>query len=302
MEAAIVQVKPRGILHTEIVAPLSPMKKYNLRHVLYLAAIPIICAAAFVALLSIFSKLNLYYLQSNGLIVDDQIRTAYFHQVEMRIWEVLWYFLAQVLVTIIVGAVCMKWANAPFVSAEKMVLKTISDPDSLKPGAKMLSESLVFDRFVWQHCLRIRSGGPNTLQDLKLPNLGVNYLFLGKFYLVFGALSLLTGSVMGIIINTVFDKIVNLAINLVQNANVMTHYFVAQQEILKDAAFAMTILSLLFFFVIGLQISNYMSKMIFVFCRTMKEDRFPVQLRNGDIYDGFADALNKSWTVIQKKS
>ena len=75
----------------------------------------------------------------------------------------------------------------------------------------------------------------------------------------------MVGFVMGAIISSVYEKIVSIAIQFVQKKELMTHYFVAQQEILNDATKLMIALSW-----IGRSSVHFMSQS---FCWTVRCSR-----------------------------
>ena len=114
--------------------------------------------------------------------------------------------------------------------------------------------------------------------------------------MAFVTLSVLTGYSMGIVISSVYDRITALAFTLVKNSSLIAsqHFFAAEQDILYDATMITMFTSLVIYLVIGLQISRYMTSMIFVFSRAIEEDRFPVQLRLTDVYHGLATVLNRA--------
>ncbi len=283
----------------EIFPPIKPVLRYQLNQTFMLSLVPLICGMLLLFLLMIFSKLNLYYLESNGLILDEQVRDAYFHQVQLELFDVVWFLVMQLVATAAAAYVIMRWASSPFLSAKKMIMIAGNVPEKLQPASNFLTESHIFDRYIWSFCLRVKGGGENTLVHAPLPYTGVNFLFLLKFFLTFTTLSIITGYVMGIILSSVYERIVSLAIGLVRNTKVMSHYFLAQQDMLKDATYIMIIVSLVVYFFMGISISKYMSEMIYVFCRALKEDRFPVTLRGNDLYHDLADTMNQARKQIK---
>lgn len=283
----------------EIFPPLDPTTQYQLWNTIILSLVPLICGLLLLFLLVIFSKLNLYYLEANGLILDDQVRDAYFHQVQLELFDVVWYLVMQLVATFAVAFVVMRWTSSPFNSARKMVLIAAKKPDQLEPASRLLTESHIFDRYIWNFCLRVKNGGENNLAQAPLPYVGINPLFLLKFFLTFTMLSIITGYVMGIILSSVYERIISLALELVRNTKVMSHYFLAQQDVLQDATLIMIGVSLMVYFFMGLHISRYMSQMIYVFSRLLKEDRFPITLRGNDLYHDLADAMNQARKQIK---
>lgn len=283
-----------------IIAPMGPIARYHFRSALLLTGVPFLCGVVLVMLLMVFAKLNLYYLESNGLVIDEQIRDAYYSQVQTETLSVAGYLLLQLGVTAIVSIIVMRWASAPFTSATRTLETAFNAPERLKPNNRLLSESPFFDRVVWLFALRVKNGGGNAVKDGS-PRLMANLLFLLKFWVTFALLSVITGYFMGIIICTVYDRIVILALELVRAKNMTSsqHFFAAQEEILRDATNITTLVSLVIFFAIGMQIARYMATMIFVFARALEEDRFPVQLRTDDVYHALATVMNRAREKIK---
>ncbi len=278
-----------------ITAPLGPIARYHLRYASLLTFVPFICGILLILLLTVFAKLNLYFLEANGMMVNDQVREGYFSAVQTETMSMAGYLLLQLVVTGIVSIVVMRWASAPFMSAGRTVETAANNPEGLRPTSRMLSESPYFDRVIWLFALRVKNGGENQIKRSGhqfMPNV---YFFM-KFACSFAVLSVLTGWFMNIIIVSVYQEIVRIAIQLVQNSSMGSaqHYFAAQQDVLQDATYFTTAASLVIYCFVGFQISRYMSTMIFVFTRALEEDRFPIQLRTDDIYHGLAASLNRA--------
>lgn len=281
--------------NTNVTTPLGPIARYNLRYTILLTLVPLVCGLTLMLLLTVFAKLNLYYLEASGMLVNDEVRDAYFAQVQVETMGVAGFLALQMLMTAAVSIVVMRWASAPFTSALRTVETALAAPANLRPSMRMLSESPGFDRVIWLFALRVKNGGENQIKE-GLARYTANLLFLAKFALCFGALSVVTGRFMEITLGHVYDKVVALAIQLVKNTNLGSaqHYFSAQQDVLQDASRITTGISLLVYLVMGLNIARYMSTMIFVFSRALEEDRFPIQLRTDDVYHGLAASLNKA--------
>ncbi len=289
-----------GLANRNITTPLGPIARYNLRYVIMLTAVPFLCGVVLLMLLTVFAKLNLYFLEANGLIINEDIRDAYYSQVQVETLGAPSYLLLQLAVTAVVSIVVMRWASGPFSSATRVLETAIQSPEKLKPVNRWLSESPFFDRVIWLFALRVKNGGENQVKE-KNHRFATNLFFLLKFWATFAVLSVITGYFMGIIISTVYEKIVALAIALVHGANLTAsqHFFSAQQDILENATTITTWVSLTVYFVIGMNIARYMSTMIFVFSRALEEDRFPVQLRTDDIYHALASTLNRARDKIR---
>ncbi len=300
MDSTVPVAAAPSLAHRNITTPLGPVGRYRLRYAALLTFVPFLCGIVLLLLLSVFSKLNLFYLETSGLVIDDQIRDAYYTQVQTETMSVAGFLLLQLVVTAIVSVVVMRWASAPFTNAARTIETAVSNPEKLRPLSRWFSESPYFDRVVWLFALRIKNGGDAQLKD-RSPKFVANLLFLVKFWCSFAILSVITGYFMGIIISTVYGKIIALAFDLVKNANLKgaQHFFAAQQEVLIDATWITTATSLVVYFVIGVQISRYMTTMIYVFARAIEEDRFPVQLRADDVYQGLAVTLNRAREKIR---
>jgi hypothetical protein len=283
-----------------IIAPLGPIARYHLHNVLLLTAVPFLCGIVLLMLLTVFAKLNLYYLEANGLLIDEQVRDAYYSQVQTETLGVGGYLLLQLAVTAVVSVIVMRWASAPFQSATRVIETALTNPSGLKPVNRWLSESPFFDRIIWLFALRVKNGGENQVKDSG-GRFTANIFFLLKFWATFATLSIATGYFMGIIISTVYERIISLALALVRakNMSASQHFFEAQQDILHDATTITTIVSLIVFFLIGLRISRYMSTMLFVFARALEEDRFPVQLRTDDVYHALGTIMNRAREKIR---
>lgn len=285
----------------EVISPLGPIAKYQIKHTFILSLVPIACGSILLMLLSMFAKLNLYYLEASGLMVDANVRDAYFRQVESEMFAVIGFLGLQFLFTFVISYVVVRWANSPFLSAQKMIETAMERPDDLRPQSRWLSESVSFDRFTWLFALRVRSGGkPQEIE--KVPGIGVNLPFFIKFIIAFTFLSIGTGYSVGIIFNNVFRRIVDLGVTLipVNRVQLAQQYFSAQEEVLRDTVTLVTCISWIVFFFLGLNLARYMSTMIFVFSRAMQEDRFPVTLRTGDIYHDLARTLNNARSKFLK--
>lgn len=300
IETPTVSVPSTSLAKRNVTPPLGPIGRYNLQYTVLLTAVPLFCGIVLLLLLTVFAKLNLFYLEANGLIVNEVIRDAYYSQVQDETLGVAGYLLLQFAVTGVVSIVVMRWASAPFVNATRVIGTAVSNPEKLKPLNSWLSESPFFDRVIWLFALRVKNGGENQVKGSS-GRFSANLFFLVKFWITFAILSVVTGYFTGIIIGTVYDKVVALALELVrrQNFTASQHFFTAQQEILGNATTITTCVSLAFYFVIGLKIARYMNTMIYVFSRALEEDRFPIQLRSDDIYHSLSTVMNRAREKIR---
>jgi hypothetical protein len=278
---------------------VGPIAKYHIQNVILLTAVPFLCGVVLLFLLLVFSKLNLFYLEANGLVVLEEVRDAYYSQVQTETLSVAGYLILQLAVTAVVSAVVMRWASAPFVNATHTLETALRDPANMKPTNRWLSESQFFDRVIWLFALRVKNGGENQVKDIHkgFPNL----FFLVKFWITFGVLSIFTGYMMGYVISSVYDQVVQIALEVARTKSLSSsqHFFAAQQDILGDAIKITTIVSLVIYFAIGMRISRYMNTMIFVFARALEEDRFPVQLRTDDVYHSLGAVMNRAREKIR---
>ena len=71
--------------------------------------------------------------------------------------------------------------------------------------------------------------------------------------------------------------------------------FVAQQEIMQDIVWLFFAVSLVIFLFVGYQISRYMREMTQIFSFRIERNRFPIRLRQSDVYHGLADRLNEAF-------
>jgi hypothetical protein len=282
----------------ELVRSLNDSDRYQIKYILLLVSIPLFCGTLLLLLFYVFAELNLYFLEANGLILDEQVREGYFQQLGIEIFSVIGYLGLQLLATFVAAIVVMRWASAPFASAMVHMKAALEKKDlSESSFTRWLSESPSFEKQIKQFSENVRQG---RLQATDKPQgFATNYPFLLKFVIMFGILSLSTGYVMSIILDSVYTRIVSLALQTVKANQFVGHYFVAQQEILQKANSFTVALSLLLYFLVGLQISRHMGTMIFVFSRAIHEDRFPIVLRSSDIYVGLAESLNEGRSRIK---
>ncbi|MGE3262630.1 MAG: hypothetical protein AB7K68_12685 [Bacteriovoracia bacterium] len=285
-------------LNTNIPLPrVNPQVSYQIRQAFLLSLVPLFCGMLLMLLLFVFAKLNLYYLEANGLILDSQVRDAYYLQVQVEILGVIGFLVAQTLMTAAVTFVVMRWATAPFTNAYRMLELAVNSPDAMKPMSRWLSESPKFDSVIFDFCRKIRGEQTAPAQETDT-YFQINLRFLVKFLAATAALSVLTGYVTTIIFGTIYRHIVDLALQLVQSSRSMPHYFLAQEEILSDGAFLLSLISFAVFACLGIQIARYMANMVFVFSRAIQEDKFPITLRSNDVYKDLAAALNEARVKI----
>jgi hypothetical protein len=270
---------------------LNRVRQYQFKCAWLLTAVPLVCAVTLSSIMFFFAQLNLYYLENSGLIVSDQIRQAYYIQVQMQLLETGWIIACLFLVTFIVSVVIMNWAVSPFVNAETVLRAALKDPKGKREESDWLSESPLFHHVIWGLAQRL-SDNTHAFDKIDEPQYRFNFRFMFKFVCSFFAVSMMTGYVVGIVLNTVYLKIVDLAISLVR-MNQRGYYFVAQEEMLKTGVTFMIALCCLVYLIIGIYVTRYLSNMLFVFTRAVKERHFPLKLRDSDVYHSLADAISE---------
>jgi len=141
-----IEAPPKSFSRRNLTTPIGPVGIYHLHYTLILSSVPFLCGLMMLLLISVFAKLNLYYLEANGLIVDEQVRDAYYSQVQTETMSVAGFLLLQIVVTALVSIIVMRWASAPFANAVRTVEQALEQPDLLRPRSRLLSESPFFDR------------------------------------------------------------------------------------------------------------------------------------------------------------
>lgn len=269
---------------------LSRVRMYQLKCSLLLTSVPLICSASLTALLFFFAQQNLYFLENGGLIISEAVRQAYHDQVVLELFDVMWLLGALFLFTFVISFMLVGWAVSPFVNAEKVLLSALADNNKLQTENDWLSESPAFHKVIWglTQCLKNKK---DMLTDLESPTYKFAWRFYLKFAASFYAVSIATGYILGVLLNTVYVKIVSLAVNLMK-MNKSGYYFLAQEELLRVGSILMIVLSCLVYAIIGFYLTRYMSNMLFVFIRAVKEHHFPLKLRDSDVYHGLALAIS----------
>ncbi|MGE3260433.1 MAG: hypothetical protein AB7K68_01525 [Bacteriovoracia bacterium] len=270
---------------------LGRVRIYQLRCALLLSFVPVVCTAALMGLLSFFAQMNLYFLENGGLIVSEVIRNAYQVQVQMALADVAWYLVALFGLTFLISFLLMGWAVSPFVNAEKLLRQKLKNKELDAKKNDWLSESPDFHRVIWglAHQLKEKNF---AFDKIKKPRYRFNYRFYLKFVLSFYLVSLATSHIVGIALNTVYVKVVSLAISLTR-MNQKGHYYISQDDLMHLGANWMFGLSCVIYAIIGYYITRYMSNMLFVFNRAVAERHFPLKLRDSDIYHDLAEAISE---------
>ena len=271
----------------------NPVQRFRARYAIYLALVPLVCALVLLALVLIFAKLNLYHLEGSGVIIDPQVRTAYYDQVIEEVAPILGYFSLMLLLTLAVGWVVMNWATHPFRHAEEALRRLVVEKKRIEIDMNWQTESLDFEQTVQAYIDAVSSKSKLEKSSEPTVRYTLNYKFLFKFIAVFLPVSIITSMILRIVVESVYGKIVSLALNLLHGRTIQSHYILAQQEVLDDTQNIMLIVSVFAYFLIGRYLSHHISTMIFVFTRAMRETKFPVKLRPTDIYHSLADVLNQ---------
>lgn len=269
---------------------MGKVRSYQFRCSLLITLVPLICMMLLIALLYCFAQINLYFLENNGLMISEEIRQAYADQIKLEMYDVVYYLFLLVGVTFFVGYVAMTWAVSPFVNAEKTLRLALANSGKAKAELGWLSECPELARTVQKLVVRLRDPLAPFPREPD-PVYSFNFRFFAKFALIFAVISVLTGNVMGIVLSTVYTKIVSLALSFVK-MNHRGYYFTAQEELLSSGVKFMTYVSVLSFVIIGIQITRYLSNMTFVFVRAIHRHHFPLKLRDSDVYHGLADAIS----------
>lgn len=280
---------------------LSGLQNYRVRWAFYLTLVPLIATAVLLIQLLIFSMLNLYYLEGNGLIIDAQIREAYYQQVFDEVTPILLSLLALIATSFIVSLVAMNWATAPFRTAENNIRNFKDKSSPLKLSSSWASENPLLDRAVHAFLKQLATGEPQKEFQRRTPFFGLNVGFLFRFVSIYLVMALITGAVLGSLLNQAFTKIVSLALNLLPSQVIRGHYFTAQEQVLSLGVITTVVVSVFVYCLIGFQVTNYMSTMVMVFYRSFKEQRFPIQLRKSDVYHSLALAVNEKVEQFGKK-
>jgi hypothetical protein len=251
----------------------------------------VLCTLALTTLLTLFARMNLYFLENSGMIIDEQVRSAYETQLQLSFFEVSWYLVALFALTFMISYLLMGWAVSPFLSAENLLRRKLKQPEFVAQEDNWLSESPLFHRIIWGLAQQIKEKN-FSIKNMDSPRYRFNWRFFTKFVLSFYLVSWATSHVVGIILNSVYLKVISLAITLTRMSQ-KSHYYLSQEGLMNLGVNGMLALSCLIYAVIGYYITRYMSNMLFVFTRAVKERHFPLKLRDSDIYHGLAEAISE---------
>lgn len=282
----------RGLTREFHVFPkLTKPQSYQFKCAFLLTGVPLVCALFLTALIFFFAQQNLYFLENGGLLISEEIRQAYHDKVLLELVDVSWYIFALFALTFGISYFLMGWAVSPFINAERVLRKALEDPNCKSEENDWFSESPTFHHVIWGMVQRLKD--PSYQYDaFEEPTFQFSYRFMLKFCLSFLVVSFSTGAVLGIMITTVYNKIIDLAISLMRLSN-QHYYFLAQEELLRTGVFLTILLSCFTYLVIGYYVTRYLSNMVFVFARAVKLHHFPLKLRDSDIYHDLAWAISE---------
>ena len=270
---------------------LGKVRSYQLKCTFLLTAVPFVCLLVLTVLLFNFAQMNLFFLENQGVLLGEELRQAYFDQVQLELNDVVWLIAALCALTFGVAYMVMGWAVSPFLNGERVLRKAMAAPATSQPETDWLSESPPFHTVIWGLCNRLQD--PNYSPTvMKKPQYRFNWRFFSKFVLSFCAVSVATGWVLGVMLSSVYTKIVSLAITLMHMRG-EGHFFVAQEQMLRSGVAFTVLLSGITFALIGYYVTVYMSNMQFVFTRAVREKHFPLELRDSDIYHSLASAISE---------
>lgn len=280
-----------GMKNIVIFPELSRVRHYQLKCALLLTSVPLFCTAVLASLIFCFSQLNLYYLENGGLLVSEVIRQAYHDRIQTELLDVAWLLGLLFVFTFSASIFLMGWAVSPFINAERVLLSALTDTQRPQRETDWLSESPAFHKVIWGLAQRLRDK-KYPFDQIEEAKYKFNYRFFFKFALSYYLLSLATSYVLGVVLNTVYMKIVNIAISSVTMKQ-KGYYFLAQEELLRKGVTLMAVVSCLVYAVVGYYVTRYMSNMLFVFTRAVREHHFPLKLRDSDVYHGLANAISE---------
>lgn len=296
----------------EIAPKLHVITRYKIRNALTIAAVPLFSAITVITILFIFIKLNLYYLESNGMMIDAAIRGAYYDQMIQHMIPLLGFFALLIVGSGFVGYVVVGWATSPFTDAKKLLDEIMfAEKTNVKKAVYKsrywLTESPEFTQIIQEFIERMLTGKVANRGKSSFRSLPTNFRFIIKFALVFTALSIISGYTLGLFIGSVYEKVLSLGVHFlnVTGTNITTikgHYFTAQQEILDTVILFVMAISILVYILIARKIETYMENMIFVFSRSLREGRFPVRLRQADLYHDLADTINRAYHKFRDRA
>lgn len=268
---------------------------YKMRAASAIAFVPFFTAVFLLCLVFIFLRLNLYHLEALGLVINDQIRGAYFDLIFREVIAELPKVGIFIAAIFCLGFIVVNWAVSPFVRAERLIRnRCLSGKYREFRYDVHFSENKTFDTLVNDFVMQVEDGLPLEA-DNRVIRRRLQWRFLFEYIVVFGLVSAISGAVFSSIFLTVYERVVSLGLQLVMVRNLRGHYFNAQQELLTDVLNFSITFSFLAYVWIGLAIRRHLSINLFVFSRVIAERRFPIPMHSRQTYYGLADALNRAF-------
>src|SRR3989344_8890477 len=191
-----------------VFAKLSRVRRYKLITALWLAAVPIAIIAVVFAILSIFVKVNLYHIESLGVLINEHIREGYYDQIIGHLDEIAPQILFLIGSVFIISYVVMRWATSPFERARIYIERHILSPREEKRSRSFsVSEDPVFEQLVRDFCEQISAGVPAAAR-IKVESRPHSIRFLIKYAITYISISFLVGLSLSSIFFLAYDKIV----------------------------------------------------------------------------------------------
>lgn len=282
-----------GFANRKIRIPL--IFAYKLRVATSIALVPMLTAAMVAALLFIFLKLNLFHMEALGLVINEEVRGAYYDHVIRELMVEIPTILTLIIAIFFLGFIVVSWAVSPFVRAERLIRRTcLSSHDREFRYDVHFTEDANFDALVRDFVQEVESGLPVEPTGL-IVRRRTQWRFLFEYFLVFGVISALSGAVFSAVFLSVYERVVSLSLQLVMVRNLKGHYFNAQQDMLADILNFTVTFSFVAYLWIGRVVHRHLSVNLYVFSRVIAEARFPIALRPGQTFYGLADALNRAY-------
>ena len=278
----------------------SRVSRYKWRMACVFSLVPFIANLFVFILVMVFTKLNLYHIEAQGALVNEQVREAYYSQVFGEL-------LAQApnvgllgLAVFIVGYITMNWATSPFVRARKYVDHKVLKAKMKKRKLSLsVAEDPVFEQLVGEYCEQILTGVSiqANLREVTRPWI---LRFLAKITITFSMVSFLSGISLGSLVFMIHEKIVTLSLQLIHGRKISGHFFNAQEEILQDSIQFTVFIVFFANFLIGRSVYRFMHINLYAFSKAIAEDRFPIAIRSNEVYYTLAESLNRAYATHKK--
>lgn len=283
-----------------ITKPISRVARYKIQTALLLTLVPVLSALLLLIQLLIFSMLNVYYLEGNGLIISEVMRSAYYDRVISEMLPGILLLLGLTASCFAINYIVMNWVAAPFVTAEKLIRSFTGNVAELKQSSTWLSENSDMQLAVHEF-LKDLSSKNSKPSEQKKPVFHLSIGFLIKFITVYVLCSTITAGILASILFAAYNKTVAIALSLMHNMNDRSgHFFTAQEQVLSLGLYVTFVASIFVYAIIGYKIARYMATMVMVFHRSFRERRYPIQLRKTDVYLSLAEAINEKVALLKK--